>query len=76
MKEDPKLFPAFRKSQLYIKLLAELDLLKLDSKEEGGMTAEEGGYSVRGTAQPDLLTLDRGLREEGTYTPKNKYYVS
>jgi len=28
LQDNPKYFPAFRKSQLYIKLLAELDLLK------------------------------------------------
>lgn len=34
LQNDPKYYPAFRKSQLYIKLLAELDLLK-DSSAKG-----------------------------------------
>lgn len=39
MQED-KYFPGFKRSQLYIKLLAELDLLKDGHKEDG--LADEG----------------------------------
>ena len=40
MQEDQQYFPAFRKSQLYIKLLAELNLLQssADKVEDGSST--------------------------------------
>ncbi|ELT94954.1 hypothetical protein CAPTEDRAFT_222037 [Capitella teleta] len=57
LQNDPKYFPAFCKSQLYIKLLAELDLLREGSSGEnmsGGDTAS--GSSSRAQSVEDLAT--------------------
>ena len=49
LQEDPRLFPAFKKSPLYVKLLAELDLLQPELvspglKSEDALSLEEGSY--------------------------------
>ena len=43
MQEDPRYFPAFRKSQIYIRLLAELDLLKDGNKSDDGLENDREG---------------------------------
>jgi len=47
LQEDKRFFPAFKKSQLYIKLLAELDLLKeTSSLKDDGIIIDEGNIIV------------------------------
>ncbi|KAK2174391.1 hypothetical protein NP493_802g01012 [Ridgeia piscesae] len=58
LQDNPKYFPAFRKSQLYIKLLAELDLLKegatrLDDCDNDSDSSRSSDH--RGSAE-DLLS--------------------
>ena len=47
LQDDASFFPAFKQSQLYIRLLAELDLLKESVTDQDGLITDEGdsGFS-------------------------------
>lgn len=49
LQEEPY-FPAFKRSQLYIKLLAELDLLKDGNKSDDGLSQDEDGASSKSSS--------------------------
>ena len=42
MLQEEQFFPSFKRSQLYIKLLAELDLLRDQSKSDESLNNDEG----------------------------------
>ena len=44
MLQEDCFFPAFKRSQLYIKLLDELDLLKDGNKSDDSLNLDEGKY--------------------------------